>query len=85
LPTKNKFLFSQLTRAWLGVPFYNIQFVKELTDDTTTSTGLIVYSSINIQNYPSKRRVDDKFKTDFNHQIVFDDKIPKWNYLIKTT
>jgi len=77
-------LFSQLTRAWQGVPFYNIQFVKELTDKTTTSTGLFVSSNINTKNYQIKRTVVDKFKKDFNNQIVFDDKIPKWNYLIKT-
>jgi hypothetical protein len=78
-------LFSQLTRAWQGVPFYNIQFVKELTDETATSTGLLVYSNINTKHYQIKRTVNDKFKTDFNNQIVFDDKMPKWNYLIKTT
>ena len=77
-------LFSQITRAWQGVPFYNIQFVKELTDDTTTSTGLVVNSYINSKDYQIKRLVDQQFKTDFNNQIVFDDKIPKWNYLIKS-
>ena len=76
-------LFSQITRVWQGVPFYNIQFVKELTDDTTTSTGLIVHSHINTKEYRIKRTVDDKFKNDFNNQIIFDEKIPKWNYLIK--
>jgi len=77
-------LFSQITRAWQGVPFYNIQFVKELTDDTTTRTGLMVYSHINTKKYLTKRTVDTQFKNDFNNQIIFDDNIPKWNYLIKT-
>ena len=76
-------LFSQLTRAWQGVPFYNIQFVKDLTDHTITSTGLIVHSYINTKEYPIKRTVDQDFKVNFNNQIIFDDKIPKWNYLIK--
>lgn len=76
-------LFSQLTRAWQGVPFYNIQFVKELTDSTTTFTGLEVYSHINNKEYQIKREVDGQFKTKYNGQIIFDDKIPKWNYLIK--
>ena len=77
-------LFSQITRAWQGTPFYNIQFVKELTEQTITSTGLTVHSHINTKEYQIKRTVDDKFKTDFNNQIIFDDKIPKWNYLIKS-
>jgi hypothetical protein len=77
-------LFAQLTRAWQGVPFYNIRFVKELAEDTTTSTGLVVNSYVNTKEYQIKRKVDEQFKTDFNNQIVFDDKIPKWNYLIKS-
>jgi hypothetical protein len=32
-PIEHK-LFAHITRAWQGVPFYNIQFVKELTDRT---------------------------------------------------
>lgn len=75
--------FSQLTRAWQGVPFYNIQFVKELTETVSTSTGLSVSSFINTKEYQIKRPVDENFKTNFNNQITFDDEIPKWNYLIK--
>ncbi len=78
-------LFSQITRAWQGVPFYNIQFVKELTDCTTTHTGLMGYSYINTKKYLTKRTVTAQFKNDFNNQIIFDDKIPKWNYLSKMT
>jgi hypothetical protein len=75
--------FSQLTRAWQGVPFYNIQYVKELTDATNTATGLTVSSFINNKEYHIKRPVDSDFKINLNNQITFDDKIPKWNYLIK--
>lgn len=31
----------------------------------------------------NKRYVEKDFKYDFNKQIIFDDKLPKWNYLIK--
>ena len=75
--------FSQITRTWQGVPFYNIQFVKELTDKTSTATGLKVFSEINTKQYLINRKVSAEFKTNLNNQIVFDDKIPKWNYLIK--
>jgi hypothetical protein len=74
--------FSQITRTWQGVPFYNIQFVKEITDKASTATGLTVYSHINTKEYRIKRTVDNNFKTNLNNQITFDDKIPKWNYLI---
>ncbi len=75
--------FSQITRTWQGVPFYNIQCVKELTDKTSTSTGLTVSSFINTKEYQIKRPVDNQFKITLNNQITFDDKIPKWNYLIR--
>ena len=75
--------FSQITRAWQGVPFYNIQFVKELTDTTNTSTGLSVFSHINTKKYLLKRQVNDVFKTNLDNYILFDDKLPKWNYLIR--
>jgi hypothetical protein len=76
-------LFSQVSRTWQGVPFYNIQFVKELTDKTTTKTGLKVSTSINDKTYVNKRIVEKDFKNNFNNQITFDDKLPMWNYLIK--
>jgi len=76
-------LFSQISRAWQGVPFDNIQFVKELTDKTATSTGLKVFAEINTKQYYCNRQVAENFKTNLNNQVMFDDKIPKWNYLIK--
>jgi hypothetical protein len=83
-PIEHK-LFSHISRSWQGVPFYNIQFVKELTDKTFTSKWLTVYTQINDKQYPIKRPVDENFKSSYNNQILFDDKIPKWNYLIKPT
>ena len=42
---------------------HGIYDVKDLTDDTTTSTGLLVHSYINAKNYQIKRTVND------NHPI----------------
>lgn len=71
-PIEHK-LFSHITRSWQGVPFYNIQFVKELTDRTTTSTRLKVHSQINEKQYQINRKVDETFKSNLNNQIIFDD------------
>lgn len=60
-PIEHK-LFAHITRAWQGVPFYNIQFVKELTDRTSTSTGLKVYSVANNKQYQINRTVEEEFK-----------------------
>ena len=81
-PIEHK-LFSRITRSWQGVPFYNIQFVKELTDRTTTSEGLKVYSQINDEQYRINRTVREVFKSNLNNQIIFDDQLSKWNHLIR--
>lgn len=43
-------LFSQVSHTWAGVPLKNIEFVKELTDHTTTRTGLKIITNINKKN-----------------------------------
>lgn len=76
-------LFSQITHTWSGVPLENIEFVKELTNTTTTRTGLKVITHINNKKYLTKREVLPEFKENINQYIQFDDKQPKWNYVIK--
>lgn len=76
-------LFSQITHTWAGVPFTNIEFIKELTNNTTTKTGLKVITEINTKTYLTKREVEKDFRDNIEQYIVFDDKNPKLNYLIK--
>jgi hypothetical protein len=76
-------LFSQITHTWSGVPLKNIEFVKNLTNTTTTRTGLKVITSINPKQYLNKREVSQKFRDNIENYVIFDDKRPKWNYLIK--
>ena len=76
-------LFSQITHTWSGVPLHNIEFVKELTNTTSTRTGLKVITQINKKKYLTKREVLTEFKENINQYIQFDDKQPKWNYIIK--
>lgn len=75
-------LFSQISRAWEGIPLRNIQFVKELTDRTTTTTGLKVVSNIKLKQYHTKRPIDENYAHNLEQFVVFDDKCPKWNYLV---
>lgn len=75
-------LFSQITHTWAGVPLENIEFVKELTNTTTTRTGLKVITQINNKKYLTKRKVLTEFKENIKKYIQFDDKQPKWNYVI---
>jgi hypothetical protein len=76
-------LFSQITHTWSGVPFHNIEFVKELTNKTTTKTGLKVITEINNKQYLTKRQVQQEFRENIEKYIQFDEKCPKWNYIIK--
>jgi hypothetical protein len=80
-PIEHK-LFSHLHRAWQGAIFHDIQIVKELALETSTSTGLSVKVNINDKIYQTGRKVSDDFKENINKFITFDDHIPKWNYLI---
>lgn len=76
-------LFSQITHTWAGTPLLNIEFVKQLTDSTTTKTGLKVITNINENVYLNKRTVEPDFKNNIEQYILFDEIYPKWNYLIK--
>jgi hypothetical protein len=76
-------LFSQITHTWNGVSLLNIEFVKELTNKTTTKTGLEVITYINNKTYLTKRMVASDFKENLSQFIFFDNLAPKWNYLIK--
>lgn len=76
-------VFSQITHTWAGTPLLNLDFVKKMTDTTTTKTGLKVTTTINKKNYLTKRTVQQDFKENLEQFIVFDDKLPKWNYFIK--
>ncbi len=48
-------------------------------------TGLKVITSINTKQYLNKREVRQEFRDNIENYIIFDDKRPKWNYLIKGT
>lgn len=81
-PIEHK-LFCHLHRAYEGAIFHNIQIVKELTLETSTRTGLEVQVRINNQKYETGRKYSPEFKDNINDYILFDEQIPKWNYLIR--
>ena len=81
-PIEHRF-FSQLSHTWSGVSFPTVEFVKELSDHTSTTTGLKVFTSINHKEYFTGREVDPIFKANMAASVLFDEQRPKWNYLIK--
>jgi hypothetical protein len=71
-------LFPHVTRACQGVIFENIELVKELMAQTSTTTGLTVTVKIIDKVYQLKRKVAEGFKETM--RIVFDKILPRWNY-----
>lgn len=76
-------LFSQISHTWEGISLTDLAFVKEITDTTTTKTGLKVKTNINTKEYLTGRTVKQEFKDNIKDYVIFDDKLPKWNYIIK--
>jgi hypothetical protein len=71
-------LFPHVTRACQGVVFHTIQIVKELMEQTKTTTGLRVTVDIIDQGYELGRKCAKGFKE--NMKIIFDGFLPRWNY-----
>ena len=76
-------MFAHVTRVWSGAPLLSVQQACEQAGTTTTSKGLKVYTTINPKTYETNKPIGPTFETDKSKQIVFDDKLPKWNYLVK--
>ncbi len=76
-------LFSQISHTWDGISLTDLPFVQKITDTTTTKTGLKVVTTINDKEYLTQRNVPQQFKDNIKNYVVFDDKLPQWNYLIK--
>ncbi|MEI7990626.1 MAG: ISAzo13 family transposase [Chloroflexota bacterium] len=74
-------LFSQVTRACQGVIFTSVALVKELMEKTKTNKGLHVFVDIIDKVYQTGREVAKDFKETM--RIVFDEVLPKWNYVAK--
>jgi len=73
-------LFCHVSRACEGVVFDSIQTVKELVDETSTSTGLKVFTSIKDKVFKTARKVADGFKEGMT--IIFDDVLGHLNYKV---
>ena len=71
-------VFPHITRAMQGVILRSYETVKKLIDQTSTKTGLKVYSNIIKKEYKIGRKYAADFKK--NMRIIFDDYLGQWNY-----
>lgn len=81
-PIEHRF-FAPLTRSWSGGPLLSVEMARQRAASTKTSKGLKVYATINNKAYETKRPIDPTFEVDKQKYIIFDDCLPKWNYLIR--
>ena len=75
-------LFAAISRSWSGAPLLSARDAKKRAESTTTSKGLTVHVDINDREYETKRKVGETYKDEVARRIVFDTKLPKWNYRI---
>ena len=76
-------LFAHITRSWSGAPLLSVEQARKQASETKTSKGLTVYAAVNPKSYETKRTIDSTFESGKARLIVFDDKLPKWNYFVK--
>lgn len=61
----------------------SIENARNRAEATTTKKGLSIIATINQRTYETKRPIKESYESEKSRRIVFDDELPKWNYLIK--
>lgn len=76
-------LFAHITRSWSGVPLLSAEYACKKANETTTSKGLVVVASINSKEYQTQRTLDESYVSERQKRIIFDEQLPKWNYVVR--
>lgn len=76
-------MFGPISRSWSGAPLMSIEDAMKRAGDTVTQKGLSIIATINQRTYETKRPLQESYESDKSKRIVFDDELPKWNYLIR--
>lgn len=79
-PIERRF-FPHVTRACQGILFDTLDTVVGQMRKTSTRTGLRATVNVIRRVYQTGRKVADDFQTTMT--ILFDDLLPKWNYVVK--
>jgi hypothetical protein len=74
-------LFPHITRACTGVIFDSHETVRNLMATAKTRSGLKVFSHVIDKVYYTGKKVAQDFKENMN--IIFDEYLPQWNYVVK--
>ncbi len=63
--------------------FNTIEEASDMAAKITTKTGLAVITIVNRNTYETKKVRNPLFESEFERNIVKDEILPKWNYLVK--
>ena len=74
-------LFNHISMNWKGQPLVSMEVIINLIGHTTSKTGLKVYAMEDDNKYPTKRKISDVEMEAIN--ILKNDTLGKWNYIIK--
>ena len=73
-------LFSYITKNWRGRPLETIEIVLSLIASTTTKTGLVVNTALDLSEYETGIKVTDEELKNVN--ITQNPLLGDWNYII---
>jgi len=74
-------LFNHISMNWKGQPLVSLEVIINLIGNTTSRTGLKVYTMEDRNIYPTKRKISDKEMKEIN--ICQNADLGKWNYTTK--
>ena len=76
-------MFGPISRSWSGAPLLTIEDAKIRAENTVTRKGLSIIATINQRTYETKRTIGESYESEKSSRIIFDETLPKWNYVIK--
>ena len=76
-------MFGPISRSWSGAPLLSIEDARARAEATVTKKGLSIIATLNQRTYETKRPIEESYESEKSKRIVFDDELPKWNYIIK--
>lgn len=76
-------MFGPISRSWSGAPLLSVESARARAEATVTKKGLSIIATINQRTYETKRPIEESYESEKSKRIVFDDELPKWNYLIR--
>lgn len=76
-------MFGPVSRSWSGAPLLSLENARKRAEETITKKGLSIIATINQRTYETKRSLEQSYESEKSKRIVFDDELPKWNYLIR--